>query len=123
VAGASAAGALFTGWRRALDTLGHGRSKGTGVGRGAELLAIAVDPARQHRGTGAQLVEAFLREVVARGGHSAHVVVGADNAVAIALYERAGFLTADRFELHAGTESLLMQWEREGPPPPGRPER
>jgi ribosomal protein S18 acetylase RimI-like enzyme len=123
VAGASAAGALLRGWRRTLDTLGHGRSKGAGVGRGAELLAIAVDPARQHRGIGAQLVAAFLGEVGARGGRAAHVVVGADNAAAIALYERAGFVTADRFELHAGTESLLMQWEREQSPPPVAPER
>ena len=84
------------------------------MGRGAELLAIAVDPSRHRRGTGALLVDAFLAELGLRGCDAAHVVVGADNAAAIALYERAGFRTAERFELHAGTESLLMQWEREG---------
>jgi ribosomal protein S18 acetylase RimI-like enzyme len=118
VAGASAAGALLAGWRRAFDTLGHARSKSAGVGRGAELLAIAVDPSRQRRGTGAQLVDAFLGEIAAHGCTAAHVVVGADNAAAISLYERAGFVGVDRFELHAGTESLLMQWDRDGPPSP-----
>ncbi len=53
---------------------------------------------------------------------AAHVVVGADNAGAVSLYERAGFVTVERFELHAGTESLLMQWDRRpepsAPPPP-----
>ncbi len=114
VAGAAAAGRLLTGWRQVLDTLGHASSKGTGVGRGAELLAIAVDPSERRRGTGRSLVAAFLDEVALRGCDAAHVVVGAENAGAIALYERAGFAAVDRFELHAGTESLLMQWERAG---------
>ena len=30
----------------------------------------------------------------------------------LTLYQRAGFVTTKRFELHAGTESLLMQWDR-----------
>jgi ribosomal protein S18 acetylase RimI-like enzyme len=123
VAGASAAKALLTGWRRALDTLGHASSKSAGVGRGTELLAIAVDADRQRRGTGALLVDAFLGELGTRGATAAHVVVGADNAPAIALYGRAGFVTAERFELHAGTESLLMQWDRGESPPPPRSER
>jgi len=123
VAGASAAGALLTGWRRALDTLGHASSKSAGVGHGAELLAIAVDPSRHRRGTGALLVDSFLREAGTRGCHAVHVVVGADNAAAIALYERAGFVTADHFELHAGTDSLLMQWDLSAPPSAGRAER
>jgi ribosomal protein S18 acetylase RimI-like enzyme len=108
----AAAGPLLTGWRRVLETLRHGSSGGAGVGRGAELLAVAVDPAQQGRGAGRSLVAAFLDEVSARGGDAAHVVVGADNAGAIALYERAGFVIADRFELHPGTQSLLMQWDR-----------
>ena len=108
----AAAGPLLTGWRRVLETLRHGSSGGAGVGRGAELLAVAVDPAQQGRGAGRSLVAAFLDEISTRGCDAAHVVVGADNAGAIALYQRAGFVTVDRFELHPGTQSLLMQWDR-----------
>jgi len=111
-AAVQAAGPLILGWRRVLDTLGHARSDGAGVGRGPELLAVAVDPAWQGRGVGRMLVAAFLDEVGARGLDAAHVVVGAGNRGAVALYEQAGFVTAERFELHAGTESLLMQWDR-----------
>ncbi len=117
-----AAGALVAGWRRALDTLGHATANGAGAGRGPELLAIAVDPAWQGRGVGRLLVGSFLDEVGARGAEAAHVVVGADNRAAVSLYERAGFVTVERFELHAGTESLLMQWDRP-PGPPSTPAR
>jgi ribosomal protein S18 acetylase RimI-like enzyme len=113
-AGLQAAGSLISGWRRVLDTLGHASSGGPGAGRGPELLAIAVDPGWQGRGIGRLLVGAFLDEVGARGADAAHVVVGADNRGAVSLYERAGFVTVERFELHAGTESLLMQWDKGG---------
>jgi len=117
-----AAGPLIRNWRRVVDTLGHGASGGTGVGRGPELLAVAVDPGWQGRGAGRMLVGAFLDEVGARGHDAAHVVVGADNAPAVALYRRAGFEAVERFELHAGTESLLMQWDRpSGPSAPSAP--
>lgn len=110
-----AAGPLLVGWRRVIDTLGHASSGGAGVGRGPELLAIAVDPAWQGHGAGGQLVTAFLDQVEARGRAAAHVVVGADNAPAVSLYEQSGFVPVGRFELHAGTESLLMQWDRQHP--------
>ena len=35
---------------------------------------------------------------------------------AIAPLRRAGFVTGERFELHPGTASLLMQWEAERAP-------
>jgi ribosomal protein S18 acetylase RimI-like enzyme len=109
-----AAGPVLLGWRRVLDTLGHARADtdGSGAGRGAELLAVAVNPAWQGQGVGRRLVEAFLDMVTTRAGDSAHVVVGADNAAAVSLYERCGFVTVEHFELHAGTESLVMQWDR-----------
>jgi ribosomal protein S18 acetylase RimI-like enzyme len=115
---------LVSGWRRVLDTLGHASSGGAGVGRGPELLAIAVDPAWQGRGAGRLLVAAFLDQIAARGHDAAHVVVGADNAAAVSLYEQAGFVAVERFELHSGTESVLMQWDRSPTDPasdPGRP--
>jgi len=124
-AGLGAAGSLITGWRRVLDTLGHAGAGGTGSGRGPELLAIAVDPAWQGHGVGRMLVASFLHEVGARGEDAAHVVVGADNRGAVSLYQQAGFVIVERFELHAGTESLLMQWDRRpetsGPGGPPRP--
>jgi ribosomal protein S18 acetylase RimI-like enzyme len=102
-------------WRQVLETLRHG-SSGVGTGRGTELLAIAVTAARHGRGTGRELVAAFLDEVRARGAHEAYVVVGADNAPAVALYRGAGFSGTSEVEIHAGTTSLVMQWDdREGP--------
>jgi len=50
------------------------------------------------------------------------VVVGADNAAAIAMYRRAGFVPARTFELHRGTTSLLMEHAGAGSAaPPPRP--
>ncbi len=106
------AGRLVTNWRRARETLAHGSSGRATKGRGAELLAIAVDPSERSRGTGTALVAAFLDEVTALGGTSAYVVVGEDNGAAVALYDRAHFTERDRFELHPGTTSLLLQWDR-----------
>jgi ribosomal protein S18 acetylase RimI-like enzyme len=115
----SALGPLLRGWRRVLETLRHGSPSAGGAG-GAELLSVAVDPQCQGRGAARRLVASFLEELVARGCMAAHVVVGADNQRAIALYESAGFVTTERFELHPGTESLLMRWEASGvAPSPG----
>jgi ribosomal protein S18 acetylase RimI-like enzyme len=97
---------------RVTETLRHGTAGDAGSGRGTELLAIAVDPHQRGGGTGHALVAAFLDQVVAGGGDAAHVVVGAENAPAVHLYLRAGFVEAGRFELHPGTESLLLQWDR-----------
>jgi ribosomal protein S18 acetylase RimI-like enzyme len=124
-AGLPALGHLVSRWRRVIETLRHGSREGDGTGRGAELLAIAVDRAWRGRGAGERLVGAFLDELSRRSVAEAHVVVGADNRAAIGLYRRAGFVEARRFELHPGTESLLLQWDRGGGggprPPVGSP--
>jgi ribosomal protein S18 acetylase RimI-like enzyme len=62
-------------------------------------------------------VDGFLTEMRLRRQDAAHVVVAGDNDTAIALYTKAGFHTAERFELHPGTESLLMQWSLSGTNP------
>ena len=111
----SAAPRLLVGWRRAVETLRHGASDGAGSGRGAELLAVAVASGAEGHGVGRQLVDAFLDELRSRSRPAAHVVVGADNSAAVALYERCGFVVVDRFELHAGIPSLLMQWDLPDP--------
>jgi ribosomal protein S18 acetylase RimI-like enzyme len=100
-------GRLLRSWRRVIETLRHGTG---GAPAGAELLAIAVSAEYQGRGAGALLVQEFLSEMDRRGQETAHVVVAAGNATAIALYRRAGFQPFERFALHAGTESLLMRW-------------
>ena len=118
-AAVAAAGRLARSWRRVAETLRHG-SSGAGQGRGTELLAIAVEPGWTGRGVGRSLVAAFLDEVTRRGDHAAYVVVAADNAQAVALYRRTGFTPVERFELHAGVTSLLMQWDRPGDGTGGR---
>jgi ribosomal protein S18 acetylase RimI-like enzyme len=118
-AACAAAPRLLVGWRRVVETLGHGTSNaagaGSGSGTGAELLSVAVAPDRQGQGLGRRLVASFLEELEVRSCPSGHVVVGAGNVGAVALYERCGFVVTDRFELHAGTPSLLMRWHRPTP--------
>jgi ribosomal protein S18 acetylase RimI-like enzyme len=92
---------------RVIETLRHGTGRD---GEGAELLAVAVDPSVRGWGAGTLLVEGFLTEIRERRQDAAHVVVAADNDAAAALYRKAGFRTVKRFEMHHGTESLLMQW-------------
>ena len=111
----ASAGRLLRSWRRVMETLHHGASD---AADGAELLAVAVDPAARGRGVGILLVNGFLHEIGRRRRDAAHVVVSADNVTAIALYRRAGFRTAERFEMHPGTESLLMRWPAAQANPP-----
>jgi ribosomal protein S18 acetylase RimI-like enzyme len=100
------AGHLFRSPRRVLETLRHGTS---GQPADAELLAVAVDPEARGMGGGTMLVEGFLTEIASTGRTTADVVVASGNAPAIALYRRAGFAMVERFELHRGSESLLMR--------------
>ena len=113
---------LARSWRRVLETLRHARADSDGgVGPAdAELLAVAVSPDRRRSGLGAQLVQGLLDEATRHGAHSVDVVVGADNDAAVAMYRAAGFVERRRFELHAGTPSLVM---RHGGEVPGAPAR
>jgi ribosomal protein S18 acetylase RimI-like enzyme len=127
VAGSEALGALYRSflWRdglaaslraprqlvsalpRVLETLRHGRDAART--EGGELLSIAVDPRWRHRHVGRQLVEGFLGELEKRGAGTARVVVGSSNAAAIAMYRQAGFTATRTFEMHRGTQSVLME--------------
>jgi ribosomal protein S18 acetylase RimI-like enzyme len=101
---------LLTAFPRVWETLRHGvGAEVSDDPSGAELLSIAVDPGWQGRHVGVHLVEGFLAEVERRGVAISQVVVGADNAPAVALYSRAGFRQVRTFELHRGTPSLLMR--------------
>ena len=94
---------------RVWETLRHGAGAPDPETSGAELLSVAVDPVWRGRHVGTLLVDGFLGELDRRGVTDAQVVVGADNATAVALYERAGFARARTFELHRGTTSLVMR--------------
>lgn len=67
---------------------------GRAVAGEAELLTLAVAPEARREGLGARLVAGFLAQSAARGATSAFLEVAADNAPAIALYDRAGFARA-----------------------------
>lgn len=106
VATLSAPVRLLTAMPSVIETLRHGRA---GEGGGGELLAVAVDPRWRHRRVGRQLVDGFLDELENRGLDAAHVIVGADNAAAIAMYDRAGFSAMRTLEIHRGTRSVRME--------------
>ena len=114
VAGFVAAPQLARAVPRLLETVRYGSKNAqpgeapTG-GAETELLSLAVAPEARRRGAGAQLVDSFHAAARDSGSVSARVVVGATNDAAIRLYQSAGFVEAERFELHAGTESLLLR--------------
>jgi ribosomal protein S18 acetylase RimI-like enzyme len=100
------AGRLVRSPRRVFETLRHGTSEDQSE---PELLAVAVDPEARGLGGGRMLVEGFLMEIARMGRSTARVVVASGNDRAIALYRRTGFAVVERFELHRGSESLLMR--------------
>jgi len=108
-------GPLLRTWRKVLETLRHGSSASPGVGRGPEVLAMAVDAGSQGQGLGRQLVQGFLEQVVTDGRSAGYTVIARDNEPSLALYRACGFVPAEEFELHAGTASVVMQWDRTDP--------
>ncbi len=104
-------GPLLRTWRSVLETLRHGSSSSPGVGRGPEVLSMAIDPGSQGKGLGRQLVLGFVDAVVAGGKVEGYTVIARDNEPSLALYRRCGFRPAEEFELHAGTTSVVMQWD------------
>jgi [ribosomal protein S18]-alanine N-acetyltransferase len=64
--------------------------------RAARLYSIAVDPAARGGGLGLALLRAGERAAGARGATEMRLEVRADNAAAIALYEREGYVRFGR---------------------------
>lgn len=62
----------------------------------AEILTLAVRPAARRRGLGARLVSEGGTAAAARGATRLFLEVADDNAAALALYARAGFVGAGR---------------------------
>src|SRR6201992_4147576 len=58
----------------------------------AEILTIAVDAAHQGRGVGRGLLSENLRQAANAGAKAMFLEVAEDNAAALALYERFGFV-------------------------------
>ena len=62
----------------------------------AELLTLAVMPSARRGGVAAALVRAVIERVRARGAQKLHLEVAADNAPALALYDKLGFQPSGR---------------------------
>jgi ribosomal-protein-alanine N-acetyltransferase len=59
-------------------------------------MTLAVVPGARRQGLGMRLLAGCLAEAAGRGATRMHLEVEAPNAVAIALYEAAGFVTTGR---------------------------
>jgi ribosomal-protein-alanine N-acetyltransferase len=83
----------------ALDPV-SGRMRGFVLARlaadEAEVLTIAVDPAARRKGVGRALLEANLRQAANAGAKAMFLEVDEDNAPALALYKRFGFIQVGR---------------------------
>jgi ribosomal-protein-alanine N-acetyltransferase len=64
----------------------------------AEILSIAVDPARRGKGLARSLLDLHLRRLAGRGVEAVFLEVAEDNWPARALYRRAGFRNVGRRE-------------------------
>ena len=76
----------------------------------AELLATALLPQVRGQGLGTSLGMQFLSELEKLGASEVLVVVGSDNARAIAAYRKMGFQPAGTMEVHVGEQSAVMSW-------------
>jgi ribosomal-protein-alanine N-acetyltransferase len=76
----------------------------------AELLSMAVAPEASGSGLGLRLVGRLLEWAEDERVQAMKVVVGGDNASAISLYEKAGFVDPRGYEVHRGVDSVVMTW-------------
>jgi ribosomal-protein-alanine N-acetyltransferase len=76
----------------------------------AEVLDVAVDPALQGRGLGAQLVQWACDEAIRQGAALLRLEVRATSIPAITLYERFGFVRSGLRKAYyeQGIDALLM---------------
>ncbi len=78
----------------------------------AEILNLAVLPALRGEGLGAELLDAGLAAVRARGGSEVFLEVRASNAVAQSLYAGRGFRTEGRrrgYYRHPDEDALVLR--------------
>jgi [ribosomal protein S18]-alanine N-acetyltransferase len=87
---------------------GDGFVLGRVVANEAELLTIAVHPARQRLGLGQHLLAGFLTEAERRGATRAFLEVAEDNQAAISLYRARGFVEIARRKKYYSTPAGLV---------------
>lgn len=82
----------------------------------ADLQRVAVLPSARRHGIGARLTEQVVSAGRDRGCARVLLEVAADNAPAIALYDRLGFREIDRRSRYytGGVDALIMQCELDG---------
>jgi len=76
-----------------------------------ELMQIVVSPALRRQGVGAALMQHLVDDATRLHARRVHLEVRADNAAAISLYERFGFVTVGRragYYQADGTDATLM---------------
>ena len=95
--------------RRVWETFRYGTERADDLPR-AEVLAVAVGAAMQHRGVGSALLRAALAELHCRGVDGARVVTAMGNDAALRLYERAGFRRHSRTQIHSGVTQQVLVW-------------
>lgn len=76
----------------------------------AELLSMAVAPRARRQGLGLALGRGLIEALSDRGAGAIRVVVGSDNPAARRAYERMGFVSSHRMEVHAGESSEVLVW-------------
>jgi [ribosomal protein S18]-alanine N-acetyltransferase len=79
----------------------------------AEILSVAVKPARRGKGLGRSLLDWHLRRLAGRGVEAVFLEVAEDNWPARALYRRAGFSDVGRREGYypeaKGSAALILR--------------
>lgn len=84
---------------------------GDGAHVEAYVQTLAVAAPAQRRGLGGRLLDALLAEAQRRGARTVGLEVRADNAVALAMYERRGFQVVGRrrgYYQPSGADALVM---------------
>ncbi|HUP17836.1 MAG TPA: GNAT family N-acetyltransferase [Acidimicrobiia bacterium] len=100
-----------SGFRKARETLRYkDTEEGAGAEVEAELLSMAVDPAFRGQGLGHRLGMELLAEPLIVEAGAVKVVVGASNSLAIAAYQKMGFVYARSIEIHAAETSRVLIW-------------
>ncbi len=84
----------------------------------AEILTLAVDPAKRNAGLGGRLVEAGLVLALAQNVTRCFLEVAVDNLSAIAVYRKSGFKTCGTRKAYytRGTrkvDAAVMEWRPE----------